>query len=309
LLFRRVNPDVVHVCWVDHNANLCVKAKLAPLIVSVWGSDINNHFLPSHDAKARERASETLAAAAVVIVDAAGMERKCAMLAGRSVPAEMLHLGVDTERFRPGYRAEAQAWRQKLGIPENAVVLVSMRALTPIYNHDLILEAFARLTHKVDIPVVLVFKVYNMWVPASDTELRGRVERLGISASVRWLANIEFDALPEIYALADIVVNFPSMDSFPVTFAEAAACQRRVVSCRLPSYSGTFAEEYFEMVEPGDVSELSNALARAVNQVTADRNGTAPSLTKARECVEREFTEAHYSEGLDRVYARVRTMR
>ena len=64
------------------------------------------------------------------------------------------------------------------------------------------------------------------------------------------MEEVPFAQLPEIYALADVIINYPSMDTLPVTFMEAAACERPVVTSRLPSYMGTFAERYFLMVEP-----------------------------------------------------------
>src|SRR5262249_39561715 len=149
----------------------------------------------------------------------------------------------------PGHSEAARAWREALGIPGSAKVLLSMRALTRRYGHHHILEAFHRARPWIASDCFLVFKEFN---PSQSPEVRAYKQELqecatqyGIAHRVRWVPEIPYDRLPGLYATADAIVNFPCMDAFPVTFLEAAACERPVISCHLPSYQGTFADEYF----------------------------------------------------------------
>jgi glycosyltransferase involved in cell wall biosynthesis len=115
--------------------------------------------------------------------------------------------------------------------------------------------------------------------------MRGLAAELGVADAVRWLTEVPYEQLPEIYAGADVIVNFPHMDAFPVSFLEAAACMRPVVSCRLPSYRGTFAEHFFRMVEPDDVDGLARALTAEVNGEQKDRG-----LSEARDIVTQRYS-------------------
>jgi glycosyltransferase involved in cell wall biosynthesis len=89
------------------------------------------------------------------------------------------------------------------------------------------------------------------------------------------------------------------MDGFPVTFLEAAACQRPVITKRLPSYAGTFAENYFDMVEPDDIDALADAMVQTVNGSCA---ASASSLAEARAIIETSFSETTSAQRLMAIY-------
>jgi glycosyltransferase involved in cell wall biosynthesis len=304
-IFRDFRPDVVHLYQIDSRAYDCYRAELKPLVLSSWGTDINQHFQDSADAEYRGRTAEALAKADMVIGDATDILDKCVKLAGRSVPTELLPLGIDTKLFRPGYENEAREWRRGLDIPADAIVLLSIRALTPLYGHHDILEAFQQATPSFQKMAFLVFKEYNdRSAPDYRGKLQRRSEELGISARVRWSKSAPFEQLPALYAAADAIVNYPSIDGFPVTFLEAAACKCPVITNRLPSYEGTLAEKYFRLVEAANTNALAEAIAEAVNGIE-----TAPSasLDEARDLVKNEFSEAASAERLMAIYNDVKT--
>jgi glycosyltransferase involved in cell wall biosynthesis len=91
-----------------------------------------------------------------------------------------------------------------------------------------------------------------------------------------------------VYALADVVLNFPRMDGFPVTFLEAAACQRPVISGRLPAYAGSFAERLFHLVDGEDAVDLAAALTAVVN----DPARAVAHVVEARRVVVEAYDEA-----------------
>jgi glycosyltransferase involved in cell wall biosynthesis len=150
----------------------------------------------------------------------------------------------------------------------------------------------------------LVYKVYNRSnYPEGiiyEAELRDRVKQIKLERTIRWMEEVQPAQLPEVYAFADIIINFPEMDAFPITFLEAAACEKQVITCRLPSYTGTFVEDYYKLVTPGDVSGLTEAMIDIVNSdnIELDRQ----SLLKAHNIVERCYTEQLYLTRLLTVY-------
>lgn len=301
--WRRLRPDMVHVHWVDVRAYDCARAGLRPLVLTIWGSDVNSLLTPDADATLRRQVGEALARADLVIADSPDMPDKCRTLAGRQVHVEIITLGIATQRFRPGDPERAAAWRRQLQVPEGATVLLSARAFQGLYGQHLILEAFGRAAPRLCHETVLVFKQYNQAIRAATAQayeaaLRRRAEELGVAHLLRWLPEVPYEQLPEVYAFSDVVVNFPLMDAFPVTFLEAAACERPVITCRLPAYVGTFAERYFRMVDPGDVEGLADAIADSVN----DPGERCRHVAAARREVEARHDEAVSAERLLELY-------
>jgi glycosyltransferase involved in cell wall biosynthesis len=239
--------------------------------LTAWGSDINQHFGPDSTEHEQSRASRALRAAHTVIVDSDDIAAKCEALAGRPVRTYSLPLGIDTNLFRPGYTIEARRWRQKLSIPDHAKLLISMRAWSPLYNHHLILEAFSRARPHFQHEVVLAFRLYNAIHYDSrisaeyERGVRDRVTALGLDGAIRWMEETSYQSLPEVYACCDAIINYPKIDAFPVTFLEASACLKPVLTCKQPSYVGTFAERYFHMTEPEDIESLTRGLIQIVN--------------------------------------------
>jgi glycosyltransferase involved in cell wall biosynthesis len=276
------------------------------LVLSVWGSDINTLLTPEADARTRAVVGQALASADLVLADAPDMVEKCAQLAGRPVPVDLLPLGIDTGLFRPCPPETVTKWRSRLSIPEDATVFVTMRAMAPLYGHHLILDAFAEAARRIRVPPVLVFKLYNQaqYRTSGDylASIQRRAAELNISHLLRWVDTVSYDELPEIYSFADAVVNYPSMDAFPVTFLEAAACQCPVISVALPAYKATFAEAFFRIVPPGDPNAFRDAL------VDYGEGGAAAARSRlgaARELMQREYDESVSAQRLLEHYRRL----
>lgn len=301
-LCGRLKIDVVHVSCVGSYANECAKANLHPLVLTVWGSDINKRLAPNADPIRRAEAGEALAQADLILVDSSDMFDKCTVLSGRALPIKLYRLGIDTTKFRPGYREEALVWRRKLSIPGAAVlVFLHNRALGPFYGHSTLLHAFARARPRLKRNAVLVVNRFNA-VAEYEHEMRDLATSLGVGESVRWMDALPMDQLPAVYAGSDIVVNVPLRDAFPVTFIEAAACERPVITCDLPAYRGTFAEKCFFLVEPGNVDQLTETMVSL-----ADKSGRewAGRVTEARRIVLEEYDEAKCAEELIAHYRRL----
>jgi len=306
-VWKRVKPDVTHMHWISpQRAEQCLNAGMHPFALSAWGSDINNHFKPDANPLEKKRVGQALAQVNIVIIDSVDIAAKCAELAGKPVRTVNLPLGVDTTRFKPGYEDESRAWRKKLGIPENALVLLSIRAWSPFYGHQHLLESFAQAFLHFEVPAILLFKTLNKSTyPEAESferQIRSRVEALGLSDHVRWLEQVPFERLHEIYAASDVILNYPEMDAFPVTFQEAAACERPVISACLPAYAATFAEKYFTFVEPGNMTQLTDAMMRFVNAGEEEKARRKKLLSQARREVEQTHDERAYARGLLKIY-------
>jgi L-malate glycosyltransferase len=260
-ILRRIKPDVVHVHWLDQRAYHCALARLHPLVLTCWGSDINNLFdQANHDAQHRARITRSLARADRITADSKEVLERCEQLVGRNLYSSLFYFGIDLEKFKRGYIDEGQALRRNLGISPQTKVILSVRALRPLMGHHYILEAFARLASDRDLPdTALVFKKYLPFADGYEHELKVRIKELNLEERVHWLDEVSNDRMPIHYAMADVVVNYPERDGFPVSLFEAAACERPIVTSDLKAYEGVFAGA-LKRVPAKDATALSAAL-------------------------------------------------
>jgi len=285
--------DLVHVHWLDQRAFYCVQEGLHPLVITIWGSDINDLLLPKADPAYRFIIGEALRGADLIIADARDMIEKCRQLAGSPVPVTVLPLGIDTTRYAAIDLQIRAGWRERLNIPSEAYVLYSPRILTAFYGHQTILTAFALALSRLAQPAYLVFKRYNPQIGNAvspfEMALRAQVSELGVSERIRIDDAVTREEVPIAFAGCDLVINYPEQDAFPITFIEAAASGKGVVSINHPSYRSTFAEEYFTLTAPGDVGALADAIVGAVN---APSTLTQIKRQEAQRYVRQEHDEA-----------------
>ena len=108
--------------------------------------------------------------------------------------------------------------------------------------------------------------------------------------------------MPGLYALADVVINYPSTDALASTLVEAAACARPVITSDLPAYRNTFVEECFRLVEP----ENPDALAEAIVDVVGSASTVWPARTqKTRDVVLGEYDETVQKQRLMALYREI----
>jgi glycosyltransferase involved in cell wall biosynthesis len=98
--------------------------------------------------------------------------------------------------------------------------------------------------------------------------------------------------VPAHYALADLVVSYAEHDGFPVSFFEAALCQRPVLTSRLPAYEGALGDA-FVRVPPADPVALAEALrqcllepAEQTRQRVEHAYAVAREMGDQRKCVQ-----------------------
>ena len=161
------------------------------------------------------------------MVNSESLHRGALAVGARPERTEMIQFGVDLTRFAPG-PAPAEL-RARLGL-EGRRVVFSPRNITPLYRHQVVVEAVAKLPPDVSV----VFSRHR----AQEDELAAierRVEALGLSDRVVIVPEIAHNEMVDFYRLADVVVSIPASDSTAVTILEALACEKQIVAGDLPS--------------------------------------------------------------------------
>ena len=133
--------------------------------------------------------------------------------------------GVDLSLFRPGSRQEA---RQRLGLPQDAVVLMFAGRVQPLKGPDIVLRAAAQLAAE---NLVVVFvggpSGSEVGVPGRLAALAGQ---LGMDDRVRFEPPCPQRELADWYRAATLVLVPSHSESFGLVALEAQACGTPVVA-------------------------------------------------------------------------------
>lgn len=295
-IYQRFRPDVVHVHWVDERAIQAARAGLSPLVLTCLGSDINNLFAPDYsNSRYRRELGEALARANAVTADTVEVLERCEELARHRLNTRLFYFGINISQFRNADHAQAQELRQRLNLPEYSKFILSPRALRPLMNHEYVLDAFARVVgSRQDHSLYLGLIRYLPFGDAYETNLRARSLELGLGEQVLWLDPVPNDVMPIYYSAADLIVNYPERDGLPVTFFEAAAAFRPLVTSDLRAYKGLFSSGFFYSAPPRDSGALACAFEEWLDEEEAQRavrldhaHATVSALADGREATRR----------------------
>jgi len=142
-----------------------------------------------------------------------------------SLPAvAVIPPGVDVERFRPLGPVERKEARRRLGLAEDAPLVVGVSRLVPRKGFDVLLRATARLADRLPGLVVAL---------AGEGRDKARLEREArrSGAPVRFLGRLSDEELPPLLGCADAFAMCCrdrwlglEQEGFGIVFLEAAAC-------------------------------------------------------------------------------------
>ncbi|MBM0105667.1 glycosyltransferase family 4 protein [Steroidobacter sp. S1-65] len=297
-LLRRAQSDLCHVQWLDERVLDVSRTGARPLIATAWGSDLNVPAQSPPEDPGRRRIGAALRELDLLIVDCDDIAATANQLAGTQIPTAMLPIGIDTKLFRPELPEERRQWRERLQIEPDAVVFLSARQLGAIYRPGEIIAAFAAMPASARERSYLLMRTFGHSVGTSLPSLQRATEELGVAARVRWVDSMAYELQPGLYVAADVAVNFPQMDAFPVTILESLACGVPVITNPLPAYQSNGVAPYLQFTREDSVPALSAAMTSAVN----DLEGLHTQAAQGRKHVVRYFDERVSAARLKEIY-------
>jgi glycosyltransferase involved in cell wall biosynthesis len=297
-LLQAAQADVHHVQWLDERVLDVSLAGGRPLVATGWGSDLNVPARLAPDDPKRQRIGAALRALDLLIVDCDEVATTANEIAGQQIPAASLMIGIDTTLFQPDLAAGRRQWREQWGIDNDAVVFLSARQMGAVYRPADIIAAFAGMPAAARERSYLIIRTWGHGVGTSLPDLRRLTEQLGIAARVRWVGAMPYEEQPALYAAADLTVNFPKMDAFPITMLESLACGVPVLTNPLKGYYCNGAVPYLTFAREDSVPALSATMAAALD----DLQGLRAIAMRGREHVVRNFDERVCGAQLREIY-------
>ena len=216
-LCHDIRPAVVHAHWLCGYAAFAAIARATPLVAMAWGSDV---FGADGVRTLANRVA--LRGADVAMADSQALVDRLIALGAARDSTVLVNWGVDLATFAPVNGAQP-AVRAELDLGPGPVIL-SPRSLTPLYNTETILAAFALVT-RAHPETQLVLKHMGIDHPALPGVADARVHIVG---------HVPHERMARYYQAADVCVSIPSSDSSPRSVWEAMACGCPVVVSDLP---------------------------------------------------------------------------
>jgi glycosyltransferase involved in cell wall biosynthesis len=279
---RQWQPDILHAHRVNSAGWLAAASGFHPYVVTPWGSDVM--IQPQRSWVARFLARYTLRQADLITTISKAIGERAIQLGARSDTLRSVNFGVDLEIFTPMLISNQERidLRRRLSLAENARLVLSPRAVHPIYNLDIILQAIPLVRRRFQ-EAYFIFTNYNT-DPNYKRELDELIKELGLESFIRWLppTNNRIE-MAERYCLSDVVVSVPSSDGgTPVSVLEALACGKPVVCSDLPAL-----REFITSGENGWLVPVRQtaALAEAINKLLGQPDQAAEFGRRAHQMV------------------------
>lgn len=164
-------------------------------------------------------------------------------------------VGIDLDKFQKK-EPTRQEIRNKLGIPDGKIILMSVGELTKRKNHMVVIDALARL------------KEYDiLYVICGDgpmkARLRAKAEELGVRDRVK-LLGFRKD-IAELHKAADVFV-FPSLqEGLPVAVMEAMASGLPIVASKIRGNEDLISNNQGGyLVNPKDSEQVAKAIEKMI---------------------------------------------
>ncbi len=194
-------------------------------------------------------------------------------------PVRLVPLGASAARLNPPDRSENRAVaRNRLGIPDEAPVILYAGTLSPTRRLDKILGGFARTQAQSPEARLLVVGGEAGHSAAADPSiepLRRQAEALGIASRVLFTGRVPYWEMPAYFAAADIGVSFMPRDTPhqfqpPTKLIEYMMAGLIPTSNIIPAIDGLI-EDGVEGILFGDSeAEIAVGLSRAVALLQPD---------------------------------------
>lgn len=281
---RRYRPDLVHAHYASHYGVLAAWAGAAPLVVSVWGADVE--VFPLKSTVNRRMLRGALARAQVVTATSHYLASATARYLARGQAAVVVPFGIDTARFQPGPGPRA--------IPP---LVVCNKHLEEAYGPDVLLAALDLLP---PLPWQLELLGSGSW----EARIRRQVAAGRWGDRIRLLGAVDSQVVAERLKVATLAVYPSRRESFGVATLEAEATGVPVVATAVGGLPEVVADGLTGwLVPPDDPAALAGAMTKIL---TSADQGQAMGAS-GRRLVLGQYTWPAALDAMEAVYRTVAT--
>jgi teichuronic acid biosynthesis glycosyltransferase TuaC len=289
--------DLIHVHGHPYLSSF-LAAKLAkryskPLVLTQHNTFIEYNNIWDSAEKLNDLAigKQVLNEADKIIVVSNATKKYVLSLGANPEKVEVLHNGVDLNRFKPLSEVKDQM-REKLGISKDANVVLTVRRIVYKNGIDTLLES-AEIAVKRN--PKLVFVVVGKG-PDSE-EVKEKIWQLRMQNNFKLTGFISDEDLPLYYNVADLfALPSKSGEGLPLVVLEAMSCGLPVIATNVGGTSEVMSENYGKLVPPNSPDSLAEAL------VEFSRKDLAALRKDLRAMMEQKYSWDKNVEKLSEIY-------
>jgi glycosyltransferase involved in cell wall biosynthesis len=227
-----------------------------PFVVTAHGGDVYN--FPFRNSWNRTLARYVLNEADQVITVSRFNAEKLLSLGVSSSKLHVIPNGYDEKLFKPIPLFEA---REKLHLPLNKKVLLSIGNLVDVKGHTYLVDAMRIvLAKRNDVILVVVGSGFL------KEGLQKKARELGLNQKVLFVGSRKHDEIPIWINASDLFVLPSLSEGFPTVIPEAMACGKPVIASRVGGVPEAISSsEFGTLIAPKDPEELSQAILEGLS--------------------------------------------
>jgi glycosyltransferase involved in cell wall biosynthesis len=304
---RRIQPDIVHT----HSAKAGILGRFAghtlrgewaenqPAIVHTihglafhpYQNKCLNKFYIALEKSAARRTDFFIS-----VADAMTSRQKAAGI-GIDKPYATAYSAIEEEQFlNPIPKERIDDFRRKYGIPQDAIVLITIARLFMLKGHDYIIESACRLAPQFEKAV---------WLFVGDGNLsdyyKAQVQQLGLTDKIRFTGLLPPSEIPLAIQSSDILVHCSLREGLARTLPQAMLCSKPAISFDVDGASEVVNENTGRLIEPKNVEQLTQACAELIE----DENLRKKLGEAGREFVKEKFTPETMIDRIEAVYRKL----
>jgi len=189
-------------------------------------------------------------------------------------------------------------FRQKYGITEDAIVLVTIARLFMLKGHDFIIESAKTLSKQFD---------NALWLFVGDGNLsefyKKQVYGLGLAHRIKFTGLLPPSQIPLAIQSSDILVHCSLREGLSRTLPQAMLCAKPAVSFDIDGAREVVNETTGRLIEPKNVEQLTKACAELIeDKELRDKLGKA-----GRDSVKEKFAPQTMVDTIESVYKKLPT--
>ncbi len=247
----------------------------APYVVVLHGAEIT---VPRRLPGLHQLGARVLDAAAAVVAAGGYPAEQGQAIASRELHGVVIPPGVDVERFHPLPEDERKAVRAEYGLDAARPFVLGVSRLVPRKGFDVVIDAVRGIPDA------------QLVIAGAGRDHDRLVKRADGDPDVHFLGRIPDDALPRLYAAADVFAmccrerwGGLEAEGFGIVFMEAAACGVPSVAGRSGgSHEAVVDGETGFVVAPKDTAGLRSAIAALCRDATLRDTMGAAARRRAR---------------------------
>jgi glycosyltransferase involved in cell wall biosynthesis len=308
-LLKRLKPDIVHT----HSAKAGILGRFAAhRLKGKWSENLPAVVHTIHGLAFHPYQNKWLNSFYIAVERSAAKRTDSFISVADAMTTQATAAGIgDPKRFVTAYSAieeddflepippeEIKSFHLKYGIPENAIVLVTIARLFMLKGHKYIIESAKQLSKQFDNAV---------WLFVGDGNLADRfkeqVRQLGLAEKIKFTGLLPPNQIPLVIQSSDILVHCSLREGLARTLPQAMLCGKPAISFDIDGAGEVVNENTGRLIEPKSVEQLTKVCAELIED-----KDLRDKLGRAGRCLVKEnFAPKTMVDAIESVYKKLTT--